>query len=91
MLLIIVRDKLWRTIGRYQHGFREGHSTLSCITSVLSALGLSKRGRKLSKAFIFVDFKRAFDTVDRTLLLKILSERLKDPALMELLKRYLLP
>jgi retron-type reverse transcriptase len=51
---------------------------------------IGKKGRKKHKILLFVDFKRAFDTVDRHKLLQIINERIKDPQLVNMVTRLLL-
>ena len=64
-----VLDPLLR---KNQNGFRKGRSTLSQILSIRRIL---EESRKLNKEAIlcFVDFKKAFDSIDREKMFEILS------------------
>jgi len=73
-----VRDDIWQVFGQYQQGGRPSESTLSNITWVLNYLIIAKRGRKRKRFLLFVDFQKAFDSVDRSVLTSILHEVLAD-------------
>ena len=51
-----------------QHGFRKVHSCESALHELLSDLNKA-RNDKLTTMLLFIDFKKAFDTVDSNLLL----------------------
>jgi hypothetical protein len=51
-----------------QHGFRKIHSCESALHELLSDLNKA-RNNKLTTLLLFIDFKKAFDTVDSNLLL----------------------
>ena len=55
-----------------QNGFREGRSTTSHILCLRRLLE-GARDRNLSALILFIDFKKAFDSVHRGLLMKILT------------------
>ena len=55
-----------------QNGFRKGRSTLSQILSLRRIIEESKACNK-DLAFVFVDFSKAFDSVDREEMFKILE------------------
>ena len=52
-----------------QYGFRVGHSTTLAVADLYDDLVLHKDNGNVSCS-IFVDFKKAFDTVDYCILLK---------------------
>ena len=52
----------------HQHGFRKGHSCETALHELISDLNLA-RDKKLTNMLLFIDFKKAFDTVDSKLLL----------------------
>ncbi len=53
----------------HQHGFRKGHSCETALHELISDLNKA-RDRKLSSLLLFIDFKKAFDTVDSNLLIQ---------------------
>ncbi len=52
----------------HQHGFRKGHSCETALHELISDLNKA-RDKKLINLLLFIDFKKAFDTVDSKLLL----------------------
>ena len=52
----------------HQHGFRKGHSCETALHELISDLNKA-RDKKLITLLLFIDFKKAFDTVDSKLLL----------------------
>lgn len=66
-------EQLDPELGDYQGGFRKGRSCVEQIMNLRSVLSYLKLR---SKKFVvtFVDFKKAYDSVDRTTLLQILQE-----------------
>ena len=52
----------------HQHGFRKSHSCETALHELISDLN-SARDKKLTTLLLFIDFKKAFDTVDSSLLL----------------------
>ena len=52
----------------HQHGFRKGHSCESALHELISDINLA-RDKKLTTMLLFIDFRKAFDTVDSNLLL----------------------
>lgn len=54
-------------------GFRKGTSTTTCLTYVVNAIKSNKREKKLT-AMIFIDLSNAFNTVDCTILAKMLYD-----------------
>ena len=55
-----------------QNGFRKGQSTLSQILSLWRIIEESK-ARNKDLTFVFVDFSKAFDSVDREKMFKVLE------------------
>ena len=56
-----------------QNGFRKSKSTIDHLSTLTSIIETRKR-RKLSTFVVFVDFKKAYDTVNRSLLLRYLND-----------------
>ena len=52
-----------------QHGFRKGHSCETALHELISDMN-SARDRKLISLLLFIDYRKAFDTVDSNLLLR---------------------
>jgi hypothetical protein len=52
----------------HQHGFRKNHSCESALHELISDINKA-RNKKLITMLLFIDFKKAFDTVDSSLLL----------------------
>uniref|UniRef100_A0A3B3TFJ6 Reverse transcriptase domain-containing protein n=1 Tax=Paramormyrops kingsleyae TaxID=1676925 RepID=A0A3B3TFJ6_9TELE len=55
-----------------QSGFRQGHSTITAVTSVTTDI-ITALDNKKSCAALFIDLSKAFDTVDHHLLLQRLK------------------
>ena len=56
-----------------QHGFRTNHSCESALHELISKC-FDNKDKKLINCLLFVDFKKAFDMIDRRLLLQKLAE-----------------
>lgn len=75
----IVRNQIYKYLEnnkffmKYQSGFREHHSCESAINSVVHEWKLSLDSNKKIIA-VFLDLKRAFETIDRRLMIKKLKE-----------------
>ena len=64
-----------------QHGFRANHSCESGLHEIISELN-KIRSKRLIGLLLFIDFKKAFDTVDsQLLLLKLKKYGFSDSAL----------
>ena len=70
-----------------QHGFRKGHSCETALHELLSDLNES-RDKKLISLLLFIDFRKAFDTVDSELLLKKLFHYGFDNGALSLITNY---
>ena len=57
-----------KLINDYQHGFRNGRSCETALHTIISKM-FSILSERLIGLFVFIDFKKAFDTVDSRLLL----------------------
>ena len=55
-------------LSNFQHGFRKGHSCESALHELLSDIN-NARVNKLTSLLLFIDFRKAFDTVNSSLLL----------------------
>ncbi len=71
-----------------QFGFRKHHSTATCILALLDKLYLNMNNTKLS-GVVFLDLKKAFDTVDHVILLKKLRKSNLDDASVNWFRNYL--
>ena len=65
-------------VGNYQSGFKEGGGTQQNITKLLKEIAKSRVYKSQRKAHLFIDFKKAFDTVNRRKLAEILIGRAKN-------------
>ena len=59
-------------LNKFQGGFRKNHSTISTIADLIDDLATNINNRDHSMA-IFIDFSKAFDTVNHTILIKKLK------------------
>ena len=70
-----------------QHGFRNNHSCETALHEIFSKMN-EIRSKRLIGIFLFIDFKKAFDTVDSNILLqKLKYYRFNDTAI-DLIKNY---
>ena len=53
----------------YQNGFRQAHSTVDTIYKFISDIDVNNN-RGLDTIAVYVDFKKAFDTVDHSVLIR---------------------
>lgn len=73
VLLNIVEEQVDHHIGDYQGGFRKGRSCVEQIFSLKSILRVrALRGK--NTVVVFVDFKKAYDSIDRQTLYNVLEE-----------------
>ena len=70
-----------------QHGFRKSHSCETALHELLSDLNVARDQRKIIM-LLFIDFKKAFDTVDSTLLLAKLGHYGFDNGALKLIDNY---
>ena len=71
-----------------QFGFRKGHSTSSCILTLLDSIYRNIEANRLT-GVIFLDLKKAFDTVDHNILIsKLRTFNIKETSL-DWFKNYL--
>lgn len=75
-------------LSKNQFGFRPGLSTSDAITELIDGVGINLNSNKLTIA-TFVDFAKAFDTLDHTLILDKLTTLNPDPSTREWFKSYL--
>ena len=71
MILNRIRPEIEKMLRDNQNGFRQGRSTTSHILALRRILEGAKR-KHLPAAMVFVDFKKAFDSLHRGTLMKIL-------------------
>ena len=67
----IIRPALDPLLRIHQNGFRVGRSTTSHILALLRILE-EVEDKNLSVVMLFIDFRKAFDSIHRGLLMKIL-------------------
>ena len=71
MILNRMKPSLERVLRRHQNGFRPGRSTASHILSLRRILE-GATAKNLPAVMTFIDFRKAFDSVHRGILMKIL-------------------
>ena len=71
MILNRMKSSLERVLRRHQNGFRPGRSTSSHILSLRRILE-GATAKNLPAVMTFIDFRKAFDSVHRGILMKIL-------------------
>ena len=65
-------------MGSYQNGFTKGKSTHQNIYKMLEIVKDGRKGIARYSILLSVDFSKAFDKVDRRLLMELLLQRSKD-------------
>lgn len=87
-LLSRAEPQLDPQLGEYQGGFRKGRS---CAEQILNLKSVLRQVKMAGKKFvvIFVDFKKAYDSVDRPTLIKILQELGLDQKTLNLIQQTL--
>lgn len=61
-----------RILSEYQSGFRKKHSCESAVNNVINRWKYTDKNKKIMP--LFLDFKRAFETIDRNILLEKLAK-----------------
>ena len=72
MILMRIRPTIESVLRQNQNGFRLGRGTVPHILALRRILE-GNRDKKLSATIIFIDFKKAFDSVDRSNMFEILK------------------
>ena len=86
MILNRIRPSLEKLLRINQNGFRQGRSTASHILALRRILE-GARDKHLSAVLLFIDFKKAFDSLHRGLLMKILTAYGIPQAIVKLIER----
>ena len=71
MILNRIQPEVEKKLRDNQNGFRKGTSTTSHILTLRRILE-GARAKNLSAVMVFIDFRKAFDSVDRDTLMNIL-------------------
>ena len=72
----------------YQNGFRQGHSTVDIIYKLISDIDINNN-TGLDTAAVYVDFKKAFDTVNHSILIRKAATLNLDLSVLNWLANYL--
>ena len=84
MILMRIRPTIETILRKNQNGFRPGRGTVPHILALRRILeGI--RDKKLPATIIFIDFKKAFDSVDRDNMFEILKSYGVPPNLLQLI------
>eukprot|EP00347_Sterkiella_histriomuscorum_P014424 403360915 len=90
--LQITKDLLWDQIGEYQKGFRGGSSSLKISTNLLREIQITCNNDQIQEEYqLFVRFVRPFDQADRSKLIEILKERIRNPAIFNIIQKLIVP
>lgn len=73
VLLMRAEPQLDPQLGEYQGGFRKGRSCIEQIFNLKNIMAYQK-SRKKMYVITFIDFKKAYDSIDRESLLSVLEE-----------------
>lgn len=87
-LLQRTQEQLEQKIGEYQAGFRPGRSCVEQIFNLKTVLRI-KAIRNAPIICTFVDFQKAYDSVDRQSLFNVLEEQGLDPKTLRLIQQTL--
>lgn len=71
---------------RAQTGFKKGFSTQTNITKMLQLAHLGRGKHKRKKAIVFLDFRKAYDSVIQNKVFKILDSRCRDDKVRHLVR-----
>lgn len=78
----MLSERIWALVGDYQHGSQKNFSIVQHTMDIMRHLQISRRGRKrFGTTILFVDFKGAYDNVDRIRLFQYLLEDFKEDKL----------
>jgi hypothetical protein len=66
------------SFGAYQTGFKEGKNTHYNLTRLLESINYTRRKRSKREAYLFVDLRKAYDSVNKNILFNILWDRCKN-------------
>lgn len=75
-------------LGKNQHGFRKGYSTITILTDVMHEIGQCVDGEGQID-IIFIDYRKAFDKISHRKLLKKLTCLIGDSHLLKWIEAYL--
>ena len=74
----LVHSRVWKYLEAHklindrQHGFRAGHSTTATVSTIVDSL-LEAANKKQHSLAVYIDFRKAFDTVNHRILLQKLD------------------
>lgn len=85
MMLNRIRDPIDPYLRYNQNGFRQKRSTTSHILALRHILEEARRNN-LTAVLVFLDFKKAFDSIDRTMMFRILKAYDIPPRLLNAIK-----
>jgi hypothetical protein len=81
ILLEFIKNSDLMQTGDYQTGFKEEKTTLIHVKFLIDTImQYQMSNRKLRKIFVFIDFKKAYDSVKRHLLFQYLIRKAGDDA-----------
>lgn len=75
MVYFKVKDKILSLIGKYQHGFYPERNCHTAIKELLTWIQSSK-SRRMKQYILFIDLRKAFDSIDRNKLWNWLKSEL---------------
>lgn len=65
-------------IGKYQVGFRQGHSTQDNLAIVMNEILRTTKKRSERKLYCAIDLRKAYDSINRKLMFEFLESRIKE-------------